>query len=327
MKKIHFIPLWMRLIIFFSVIVIIAVGLWVWWMDGISAPDKNNSKPQVFVISINTPIREIASDLSKAGLIRSPTTFFLLIKYLGLEKDIQAGDFRLNPSMDAKTVATELTHGMLDSWVTTLEGWRIEEIAMELSKTLRIPEKEFIAHAKEGYMFPDTYLIPRDTPASQAASLFIKTFNNKIPEEQRKKANILGISFDDAVIFASLVEREGRSDSDRPIIAGILLKRLMNDWPLQVDATLQYALGFQQIEKTWWKKVLTEEDKTIDSLYNTYINKGLPPAPICNPGLSSINAVLSPVDSEYWYYLHDAKGAVHYATTLEEHEENIQKYL
>jgi UPF0755 protein len=129
------------------------------------------------------------------------------------------------------------------------------------------------------------------------------------------------------MVLASIVEREGRTDEDRPVIAGILLKRLNSDWPLQADATLQYALGYQAFEKSWWKKALTVEDKKIRSPYNTYLNAGLPPAPISNPGLSSIRAVVYPTVSPYWYYLHDPQGRVHYATTLEEHEQNIASYL
>jgi UPF0755 protein len=129
------------------------------------------------------------------------------------------------------------------------------------------------------------------------------------------------------MVLASLVEREGRTAKDRPVIAGILLRRLKADWPLQVDATLQYALGYQASDKTWWKKELTDDDKKINSPYNTYMNTGLPPQPICNPGMESIQAAIYPTSSEYWYYIHDPTGAVHYARTIAEHEANVAKYL
>ncbi len=111
------------------------------------------------------------------------------------------------------------------------------------------------------------------------------------------------------------------------MIAGILLKRLEAGWPLQADATLQFALGYQASGKTWWKKYLTAEDKKVRSPYNTYLNPGLPPGPISNPGLSAIGAVIYPKTTPYWYYLHDPSGGVHYAATLEEHNANIAEFL
>ncbi len=216
---------------------------------------------------------------------------------------------------------------MVDAWVTTLEGWRSEEIANKLSRELNFPESEFMRYAKEGYMFPDTYLIPRTASPAAVAELFLDTFNQKVTSQMRADAKKSGLTFDQIIILSSIVEREGRTDDDRPVIAGILLKRLKAVWSLQADATLQYILGYQADQKTWWKKGVDGRDKLIRSPYNTYANSGLPPAPIANPGLASIQAVIYPSDSPYWFYLHDTKGGVHYARTIEEHNENIAKYL
>lgn len=298
-----------------------------WWKDGTSAVDTEDSKPVIFVIQRGEGIKSIAQRLSQENLIRSPTAFFVLVKLLGIDSDIQAGDFRLNRSMDASTLARELTHGIVDVWVTTLEGWRVDEVATKLAKELDIPEGEFLRVAKEGYMFPDTYLIPRSASAAAVVKLFTDTFDKKVTEQMKQDALAQGLSLHELVTLASIVEREGRTDQDRPLIAGILYKRLQEGWPLQADATLQYALGYQANEKTWWKKSLTSEDKEIISPYNTYKNIGLPPGPIANPGLSSIIAAVNPAESEYWFYLHDPEGEVHYATTLEEHNANIVQYL
>ena len=143
----------------------------------------------------------------------------------------------------------------------------------------------------------------------------------------REDAKKTGLTWNEVITLASIVEREGRSDEDRPVIAGILLKRLKADWPLQADATLQYVLGYQAFEKSWWKKSLTATDKTVQSPYNTYRNPGLPPAPISNPGLASIKAVVYSKESDYWFYLHDNDGRIHYARTLEDHNSNIAAYL
>lgn len=311
----------------FFVILLSSGGGWLWWRDALSPVDPKEMTSEMFVVERGEGVKNIAARLAGARLIRSSTGFYLLVKFMGIEHNLQAGDFRLNRSMDTKTIALELTHGMLDAWVTTLEGWRVEEIAAKLNKELDIPESQFLKVALEGYMFPDTYLIPRDATVGAIANLFRSTFDEKVDASLRKDAKKTGLSLGEVITLASIVEREGRSEEDRPVIAGILLKRLKADWPLQADATLQYALGYQTEERSWWKKSLFDEDKKTDSKYNTYLHSGLPPGPIANPGLSSIKAVIYPKETDYWYYLHDAKGGVHYGKTLEEHNENSVKYL
>lgn len=302
-------------------------GVWLWWIDGGSPVDKSDTTPVIFVVRRGEGARTIATNLASQNLIRSPTAFFLSVKLLNIEQNLQAGDFRLNRSMDTSEIAQTLTHGFVDVWVTILEGWRVEEVANRLSKDLDIPEGEFLKVAREGYMFPDTYLMPKDATAAAVAKIFSDTFNQKVTQEMREDARKLNLTLDEIVTLASIVEREGRSDEDRPVIAGILLKRLTAEWPLQADATLQYALGYQPSEKTWWKKSLTLEDKKIRSPYNTYLSLGLPLGPIASPGLAAIRSVIYQVETDYWFYLHDPEGGVHYAETIEEHNANIAAYL
>jgi len=310
-----------------AVLIFVVAGAWLWWSDATVAVDTSDATPVTFVIAPGAGVRDIAANLSSQRLIRSPIGFFLLVKFLGIERDLQAGDYRLSRAMDASEIAQELTHGIVDLWVTTLEGWRAEEVANKLAKELDIPEAEFLKVAREGYMFPDTYLVSRDATAGAIANLFETTFDQKVTQQMRMDATKNGFTFDEVIILASIVEREGRTNEDRPVIAGILLKRLEAGWPLQTDATIQYALGYQPFEKSWWKKQLTVDDKKIRSPFNTYRTLGLPPSPIANPGLASIRAVIYPEDSSYWYYLHDPTGVVHYGATLEEHEQNIASYL
>lgn len=316
-----------RLVIIFCVLVVGAWGSWLWWHDSISAPDPTDTIPVIFVVHSGDGVKTIAANLANEQLIRSPTGFYLLVKVLGIERQLQAGDFRLKRSMDARAIALELTHGILDQWVTTLEGWRKEEIAVQMTKDLDIPEQEFLKVAREGYMFPDTYLVPLDATAGAVVAIFEENFEKKVTAQMREDVKKIGLSLEEAIILASIVEREGQTGEDRPVIAGVLLNRLRADWPLQADATLQYALGYQSQEKVWWKKTLFDEDKKIKSPYNTYLNPGLPPKPICNPGLESITAVIYPKETDYWYYLHDPAGGVHYGKTIDEHNENIAKYL
>lgn len=302
-------------------------GAWFWWEKGLAAVDSQNKKLKLFVIKRGQGVREIAFSLKKEGLIRNQIVFFLLIKKLGIDQELQAGDFRLSPSMDASTIAMNLTKGMVDVWVTILEGWRNEEIALKLAQELSLPEKEFLTYAQEGQMFPDTYLIPKEATGAAIAAILKDNFNKKFSRSLREEALRKGLVPEEVLVLASIVEKEASGENDREMIAGILLKRLKKNWPLQADATLQYALGYQPEEKTWWKKNLTEADKKVKSPYNTYLFPGLPPAPIGNPGLASIKAVINPVESDYWYYLHDPEGNVHFAKTSEEHQANIVKYL
>ncbi|HLD25315.1 MAG TPA: endolytic transglycosylase MltG [Patescibacteria group bacterium] len=316
-----------RVIVFLLVVIVSMGGALAWWFDSTRAVDPSDRAPVSFRVASGDGVRVIASHLTQENLIRSPTAFFVLVKLMGIERNLQAGEFRLNRAMDARVIARELTHGFEDIWVTTLEGWRNEEIANTLAKNLDLPESEFLRSARVGYMFPDTYLIPQDATAGAIIDIFAKAFDKKVTPEMRADIRASGMSVEDVITLASIVEREGRTDEDRPVIAGILLKRLKAGWPLQADATLQYALGYQAGDKTWWKKSLTEEDKKVRSPYNTYLNPGLPPGPISNPGLAAIRAVVYPKVTQYWYYLHDPAGGVHYGATLEDHNDNIAKYL
>lgn len=316
-----------RLVIFGLVLSLVVGGGYMWWQDGVSPVDPTDEAPVAFSVSPGESVRSIAQRLSQEKLIRSRTGFYILVRLMNLEKNVEAGDFRLNRMMDARTIALELTHGMSDVRLTIPEGWRNEEVAAKVAYEFDIPEQEFLKFAKQGYMFPDTYQLPKDATASAIASLLFETFEKKITPVMRNDAKKTGLSFDQVITLASLVEREGRTNDDRPMIAGILLNRIQEDRPLQVDATLQYILGYQPTEKTWWKKILTDEDKKLVSAYNTYLHPGLPPGPIANPGLDAIRAVIYPQASPYFFYLHDPSGVAHYAVTLEEHNENVRKYL
>lgn len=316
-----------RFFIFLIVAVLFLGVLLVWWRDATSPVEKNNDTVISFLIPKGQGIKEIANDLKDQGLIKDKLAFFAFVRFSNLGQKIQAGNFQLKKSMSVYEIASQLTHGTDDVRLVIIEGWRIEEIASEVSQNLQIPEAEFLKYAKEGYLFPDTYLIPKEASASTVAKVMLDNFQKRVNQDLIDKAESQGLNTNNLITLASIVEREAKGDEDRKMVAGILLKRLRNDWPLQTDATIQYALGYQAAEKTWWKKNLTAEDLQIDSLYNTYTYTGLPPGPICSPGMSAIEAVASPKKSEFWYYLSDEKGNLHYAVTQEEQEVNTEKYL
>lgn len=303
------------------------LGSFLFYKEGTLPVNKNDTTPKIFVIKQGENLNTIARDLSAQGLIRNRLVFYWIVKDRGYETKIQAGDFRLSPAMNANEIAETLTHGTLDNWVTFIEGMRKEEIAQIVSKNFNIPEVEFISVAPEGTLFPDTYLMPRDATTGAIISIMTNTFNQKYTPEMREKARKLGLSDQQVLILASIVEREANS-TDRQQIASILLRRLREDIKLQADATVQYALGYQPDEKSWWKKNLSLDDLALNSLYNTYKVTGLPPGPISNPSISSIEAVVNAdPNTPYLFYIHDPQGGTHYARNGDEHEANIKKYL
>lgn len=252
---------------------------------------------------------------------------------MGIAKSIQAGDFRLSASMTSRRIAEELTHGAIDVWITIPEGLRLEEQAAKIEEKLNFgnsilafDKKEYIKNAKEGYMFPDTYLIPKDASTTDVINRLSETFAIKT-EKLLKSKNKTNLAEDEIIILASLIEREAKNDDERPVIAGILLNRIKSNLALQVDATVQYAKGYDSSQNTWWPQVSTDDYQKVKSPYNTYLSLGLPPGPICNPGIKSIEAALNPTQTEYYYYLHDTEGKIHYAETIDEHNENIRNFL
>jgi UPF0755 protein len=316
-----------RFIIFIVFLSAIVISGYIVYREGTLPVNKSDKSAKIFIVKPGQSVGAISNNLAFEGLIRNRLVFYLIIKQQQADKSIQAGDFRLSPSMTVFEIVKELQHGTLDSWITIIEGLRKEEIAQIISSQFQIPEIEFVRQAKEGYLFPDTYLIPIKATSETIINILNKNFEKKY-FPQKEKAKQLRLKDSDVVILASLVEREAKLSQDRPQVASIILKRLENDWPLQIDATVQYALGYQSDEKTWWKKNLTEDDLKIDSPYNTYKNTGLPPGPICNPGLASLEAVVNAdINTPYWYYLSDKTGRIYYSKTIEEHQQYINQYI
>jgi len=317
-----------RLIGPFLVLALVSFFALLWFKEGLLPVNLQDTTPQVFVINEGETVDSIARRLEKEGLIRNKSAFRIQVRLMQLEKKIQFGDFRLSKSLSALQIAQELTHGTVDRWVTLIEGLRVEEIAAILSKDFPISETEFIEKARpsEGYLFPDTYLIPKGADTDFILTLLKDTFLAKTAQ-LRSVIEERGDDFNEVLILASLVERETQSYDDKKLVAGILYNRLEEGMPLQIDATVQYALGYSLEEKSWWRKNLTLDDLELDSLYNTYSHNALPPAPICNPGMETIEAVANYTPSDYFYYITDKQGNMHYAKTLEEHNRNVEKYL
>ncbi|MFZ1721146.1 MAG: endolytic transglycosylase MltG [Microgenomates group bacterium] len=293
-------------------------------------PVSTDSTPIAFVIPKGQSVSLIAERLHEQGLITHPLLFRLVVKYQGIESKLQAGSFEISPSQSLLEIATALTQGTEDIWVTLLEGWRTEEVAEYLSsQELQFFEQdEFLILAQDtpGRLFPDTYLVPREITATQLHNLLVSTFESKVIEDLESEIANNPRDFEDILIMASLVEREARDYEQMRHVAGILWNRIDIGMALQVDATLQYARGFDAQNDSWWSPPRVS-DKTSTSPYNTYQTVGLPPGPISNPGLNAIKATLDPIASNDLFYLHARTGEMYYAESLPEHNANIDRYL
>ncbi len=305
-----------------AILIILSLG---WWIRGTSPANSKDNTPKIFIIEQGQGVRAIARNLKEQGLIKDPTVFFLLTKQTGLDSKIQAGSFRLNPSMTAKEVAQSLTVGTEDIWITVPEGQRAGEIADTLEKLMPNYDEtwERELEKNEGYLFPDTYLLPKDADVNGVIKIMRDNFNTKYETLDTSKVNL---TENEIVTLASLIEREARHAEDRPIVSSVIHNRLDIGMKLDIDATLQYIKGYDDVSKRWWPNNITNEDKKSSSLYNTYGRAGLPPAPISNPGLLSLQAAVNPDETPYLYYITDKNGVNRYAQTLEEHEENISTY-
>ena len=316
-----------RILTVIVLLVILSLGIVLWWHNGLLPANSSANQPsQIFVVKDGEGVREIANNLKAKGLINDPIVFFLYTRIMGIDKQIQAGDFRLNPSMNMSQVAGGLTHGTLDIWVTIPEGLRADEIADLFKAKLPGYNESWraVLDANEGYLFPDTYLIPRDANVDMVVALMRDNFTKKYDSVKDSKTTALSDA--QTIILASIIEREAMFQEDRPLVASVFVNRLNIGMALGSDPTVMYALGYQTDTKTWWKKDLTADDLLVNSPYNTRKNPGLPPGPIANPGLSSIQAALNPAKTDYLYFFADKEGHLHFATTLAGHNANIAKY-
>jgi len=331
--KNFFLPI--SLIIFFSVI----VGILVWWKKS-SGPVSSDFSEVRLIIPKGYSVTQVARKLEERGLIKNILAFKVYVQVKGKSREIKAGEYDLKKNLTLKEITEVLLRGPSEVWITVPEGLRREEIALKFTDGLEKmgDEREFflseflsLTKTKEGYLFPDTYLFSRNVSAGKVVAAMLRNFEKRIAELD-KDISSSKYDINQILTMASLVEREVLFDDERLVVAGILLKRLESDWPLQVDAAVQYAVASSRCNvmsancKNWWP-ILIGKDIKINSQYNTYKYKGLPPAPISNPGILSIKAVLYSKETDYWYYLHDKDGKIHYAKTLEGHNLNIRKYL
>jgi len=317
-------------LIFLILLIAVIVGSYGYYLYNLR-PVSTNENKTTFIINKGEGVSTVAKRLETQGLIKNENIFKIFVYLHSETQNIQAGRFELSSSLNVEEILDILRKGKIDTWLTVIEGMRVEQIAQVLDDEFGLSREEFVSLSKnyEGRLFPDSYLIPPYFNNEDILELLLENFAKKISDLPKE---VDGFSQEEILILASIVEREAKTSQDRKIVAGILVKRLNEDWPLQVDATSQYYKASLQYElegwqDDWWPRVLPADLKMANP-YNTYLNLGLPPGPICNPSLSSIESVINYQPSDYWYYISDAKGeSMYFAKTLEEHEANIRNYL
>lgn len=266
--------------------------------------------------------------LDSKDVIRSPFIFKSFLVLFGGSRGLKAGDYYLENRQSVITLAWRISHsdyGLKNIKITIPEGWSSIEIAEFIAKDKHFAHfdaKEFIRLSAryEGHLFPDTYMLLPTVRAQNVLDAMLQNYENRIASLSTE-IKAFGRPLSDIITMASIIEEEARTEESRRTIAGILWKRLDERMPLQVDAAFAFVNGKKASSQ------LTLDDLKIDSPYNTYVHKGLPPGPISNPGLDAISATIRPIKTSYYFYLSDKQGNMHYGVTLDDHIVNKNKYL
>lgn len=333
---------------------VVLQGLLALNQDALQEPIGNGTQPVEFTVSAGQNANQIAIALASEGVM-TPGKEGLFLNYLrfyGLDAELDAGTFVLSPDMDLPTLAETLSNAVGDDVALTfLEGWRVEQIAgyLDTVRPAQIDPAQFLAlvtrqqpldlspypflaqldpaDSLEGFLFPDTYRVPTDADATYLVNLMLQTFGERVTPEMRQAFGERGLSIPDAVTLASIVEREAVLKEEQPIIASVFLNRVMQGMRLDADPTVQYAVGYDPDSDKWWKAPLTVDDLQIQSPYNTYLNTGLPPSPIANPGLGALQSIANPLATDYLFFVAEcaglAPGAHLFSVTYEQHLENV----
>lgn len=320
--------------VFIFLTIAVLIFIIVFWGQ-IRRPLSNSAEIKIFKVEKGQSAKTIALNLERAGFIDDPFIFRLYV-FLALgQYALKSGNYELSSAMSIRDMADTIIIGATNEVLITIpEGFTLRQvedrlIAAKIAKKGEITNFQFVTAPPillgkpktvsiEGYLFPDTYRFFKDATPSNIISKMVSNLDSKLTSELKLAIKNSDYSVFQILTMASLIEKEVKSDADRKIVSGILWKRLESGVPLQIDATLVYITGRQEI---------FDADKKINSPYNTYYYRGLPKGPIANPGISAIKAAISPESSRYWYYLSAEGGATIFSENLEEHNRNKVIYL
>lgn len=310
----------------------------------LTSPTDPDGPSQDFQVQFGEATALVIQRLHLADLIPDPEAFRRYLQYSGLDTGIQAGNYRLSASMTPLEIAQALQDAT-PSQVTfnILSGWRLEEIAQVLPTSgLSITPEAFLESASklsegflfsasmppgaslEGFLLPGSYTFERTASLESFIHTFLTAFENRLSLDLQRGFARQGLDIFQAVTLASIVQRESILEVEMPLIASVFYNRLEAGMKLDADSTVQYAIGFNLAQNSWWTNPLSTQDLAVNSPYNTYLYAGLPPGPIANPGLSALNAVAYPAKTPYYYFRADCDGSGRhrFAETFEEHVQN-----
>lgn len=329
-----------------TIALILAMSSW-FFLNTVRQPESAVKTTTTFVVNDRDKVRAVAAHLYQQHLISAPWKFNLYVLLIGARSSLQKGTYVFPAHQSIRQIVHALTIGPNPDnvWVTIKEGQTNLEIAELLGANQVMARNVFLDAVKqpaslpdlkldtyawlpnqlptsglEGFLFPDTYNFFKNSTASQVLKKFLDNFDRKFSTDLRQATTTSGHSVYEEVIMASILEAELQSARDRAMAADIFWRRIGAGTGLNADTTVLFAIGKKN-------HVLTAADLQIDSPYNTYRNRGLPPGPIGNPGLSALEAAVHPVANEYWYYLTAPSGQTIFAKTLEEQAQNKKKYL
>ena len=318
-----------------AALIALAIVIVAWFVDAVFLDTSHPPTPQTITIARGSSFSQIATQLAQSDVIGNALTFRVWGKLQRLDTDVRAGEYRFSAHVTQSDVLSELQSGgaQVARWVTIPEGFTAKQIAQRLQdegfgsadefdrvflhQTLMVDGTK--SRNLEGFLFPSTYLIAVGSSPEQVAALLTGQFFKELPPDAVARAKDLHLTVPQVVTVASLIEREAKIDPERPIMAGVYYNRLRLRMPLQVDATIEYALPEYKTE-------LSFADLKIDSPFNSYTHLGLPPTPIANPGEASLQGAFHPAKTEYLYYVYKGDGHHAFAKTLDEHNANVAKY-
>ena len=309
------------------------------WYDGLlTQPLDPTGAEQAFTVEIGESVDTVAIHLQSVGLIRDADALRSYMIYSGTDTSMQAGEYKLSTAMSAMDIAHQLQDATPEEVTfVVLAGWRLEEIADSLATSgLSITYDEFLSAAKtppqdydflagassmEGFAYPDSYIFSRKISVDEMIHDMLRNFSAHLTLDLKDGFEKQGLSVYQAVTLASMVERETVHEEEQPLIASVYLNRLKIGMKLDADPTVQYAIGYNFLQQSWWTNPLTLLDLQVNSVYNTYKYPGLPPTPIANPSLGALHAVAFPDETNYYFFRAkcDGSGFHEFSETFDEH--------
>jgi UPF0755 protein len=313
------------------------------------APVSEQPERVVFTVQGGQPASAVGDALQARGLIRSAWIFRWEVESQGLGNKLEAGDYELSPSMSTREIVAVLARGAVKrgTTMTNLEGWRADQVAKRLEELnlaradqilqlVRSPRDHGLSppdstsRTLEGYLFPETYEFDAKATPEQIVETMVRQFDRRFDQQLRAQAAGRGLSVSQAVVLASIIEREAQNPAERPLISAVYHNRLAQGMKLEADPTVQYAVADADLGQAarygFWKPELSVQELKIESPYNTYQRTGLPPAPICSPGLAALEAAVAPADVPYLFFVARGDGSHAFAVTLSEHNANISRF-